>query len=115
MAKALDERNIPRYAEFIIRIKGDGCSLYKCSARLSNCNTCLWRFKCFTSKKAFPIDAKTDPGLLFLREKFGLLWGQHLAELGCGGARVEEVEKYAWGECSTCNDPFKICKAEEKA
>lgn len=95
-----DEATI-RDAEFFIKVDGGGCVRYECHANLLNCRQCMFRFKCFTERDYFVLDAKTDSGLLYLRKYWGLLWGQHLADVGCGFATVIEHEKK---DCYDCKD-----------
>lgn len=118
MRQCFNDRNTHRDVEFFIRIERykkfgrvcGGCNLYECHATLLNCNECLFRFKCFTEKKRFILEAKEDAGLVYLRDKWGMLWGQHLS-FGCGGATV--IEKYGW-DCDSCDEGYwGACEAEK--
>ena len=103
------DRTTQRDAEFFIRIDRSGCVRYECHATLLNCRQCMFRFKCYTEKKYFLLDPKTDSGLLYLREKWGMLWGQHLSAVGCGGANVIEKEGFS---CENCDEAVGFCQHE---
>lgn len=71
----------------------------------------MFRFKCFTERRFFILEAKEDAGLIYLRDKWGGLWGEYLASLGCGGANVIEKEGY---DCDACDEGYwGACKKAE--
>lgn len=117
MRQCFNDRNTQRDVKFFIRhrhpksfIGRGGCNLYECHATLLNCNQCLFRFKCFT-ERVMILEAKEDAGLIYLRDKWGMLWQDQSLSFGCGGAKVVEKEGF---DCDACDEGcWGACEAEK--